>query len=241
MKHNNELEGKTMRAIRSICVNCGSSSGLLPEYIEGARELGRLMAREKIDLVFGGAEVGLMGAVADAVIESGGKAIGVIPSSLADKVGHGKLTELHVVESMHQRKMKMFELSDAFIALPGGMGTVEEIVEILTWSQLGFHDKPGGLLNMGGYYDRLLAFFDHAVEHRFVKAVHRDMILVSNSFPGLLKRLREYRAPVEEKWIDRKGGRQKVSTWGMLDQSVNQSLNWNVFASFRSSKAWSNS
>lgn len=228
-----------MRIIGSICVNCGSSPGALPEYMETARDLGLFMAQEGIDLIYGGAEVGLMGAVADAMIDSGGKAVGVIPSSIANKVGHRGLSEIHVVESMHQRKMKMFELSDAFIALPGGMGTIEEIVEILTWSQLGFHDKPCGILNLRGYYDRLLDFFDHAVEQRFIKPVHRKMIIVSDSFPELLIRFRGYRAPVVEKWIDKENGKPDVNMNAMFDQNE-RPKNLRLSTSFRSSLSWFN-
>ena len=158
-----------MNPIKRICVNAGSSPGLLPEYREAANHLGNILAENDIDLVFGGAGVGLMGEVADGILNNGGKAIGVIPKSFAHKVAHKDLTELHLVDSMHERKKKMFDLSDGFMALPGGLGTMEEFLEVLTWSQLGLHSKPCGLLNTGGYYIKLLDFIDFAVSQRFMR------------------------------------------------------------------------
>lgn len=192
-----------MLTLRRICLNCGSSPGLLPQYLESARALGRVLATERIEIVFGGANVGLMGAVADAALGCGGRVIGVIPKAIAEKVGHKHLTELHVVSTMHERKHLMFELSDAFIALPGGMGTVEEVLEILTWAQLGFHGKPCALLDICGYYEKLLGFLDHAVAQRFVRPEHRGMVLVADSPVGVLALLRNYTAPKIEKWLDR--------------------------------------
>ena len=160
----------------AICVYCGSSSGRHPEYAEQARAFGTEMAKRGIALVYGGGKVGLMGTVADAVLAGDGKVIGVIPQSLAEReVAHPGLSELHVVESMHERKALMAELSAGFIALPGGFGTLEEFCEVITWSQLGIHAKPCGILNVAGYFDHLIGMFDYAVEHGFREAVrHRD-------------------------------------------------------------------
>lgn len=186
----------------TICVYCGSNPGLLPDYRESARRLGYEMASRGIGLVYGGASIGVMGAVADAVLERGGKVTGVIPSSLATReVSHGGLDELIVVASMHERKAKMAELSDGFIALPGGWGTIEEIFEMLTWAQLGFHEKPCGLLNVASYYDHLFAFLEHAIEQQFVKQTNRPMIMMDDSPRSLLDRFAVYQAPKVKKWI----------------------------------------
>jgi uncharacterized protein (TIGR00730 family) len=156
-------------------------------------------------IVYGGGKVGLMGTLADAALEAGGDVIGVIPQSLVDKeLSHPGLSDLRVVGSMHERKALMAELSDAFIALPGGYGTFEEFCEVLTWTQLGLHRKPCGILNVEGYYDRLLALFDHALAEQFVKPVHREMVLSSSSPAGLVASLLEYKLPWVDKWIDRK-------------------------------------
>lgn len=188
--------------MKSICVYCGSNPGLLPDYCKAARSLGHELANRGLGLVYGGASIGVMGAVADAVLEAGGQAIGVIPHSLATReVSHDGLDELIVVGSMHQRKAKMAELSDGFIALPGGWGTFEEIFEILTWAQLGMHEKPCGLLNAASYYDHLFAFLDHAVEQKFVKEEFQPMIMMENEPGRLLDRFDEYRAPRVKKWI----------------------------------------
>jgi hypothetical protein len=188
--------------MKTVCVYCGSSPGRLPEYREAARLLGYELADRGLGLVYGGASVGVMGAVADAMLEQGGQAIGVIPSSLATKeVSHGGLDELIVVDSMHERKAKMAELSDGFIALPGGWGTIEEIFEMLTWAQLGFHEKPCGLLNIAAYYDHLFAFLENAIEQRFVKKEFRPMIMIEQTPATLLDRFQHYRAPKVRKWI----------------------------------------
>jgi uncharacterized protein (TIGR00730 family) len=188
--------------MKRICVYCGSSPGRLPQYREAARLLGYEIAERGLGLVYGGASVGVMGAVADAVLEQGGQAIGVIPSSLATKeVSHSGLDELIVVNSMHERKAKMAELSDGFIALPGGWGTIEEIFEMLTWAQLGFHEKPCGLLNIASYYDYLFAFLENAIEQRFVKEEFRPMIMIEQTADTLLDRFQHYRAPKVRKWI----------------------------------------
>jgi uncharacterized protein (TIGR00730 family) len=188
--------------MKRVCVNCGSNPGFNGIYMETARKLGNALVSSNLELVYGGAEVGLMGAVANAVMQAGGTAIGVIPQSLADRVSHRGLTELHIVGSMHERKQMMAELSDAFIALPGGFGTLEEITELLTWAQLGLHKKPCGLINVAGYFDSLLSFLDHAVSEGFMKQEHRNMLFVSDDPAALLERFRAYAAPKVEKWID---------------------------------------
>ncbi len=166
--------------LRSICVFCGSAGGRRPAYLDAARRLGALLADRRITLIYGGSSVGLMGALADAALARGGKVIGVIPSALQEKeIGHPRLTRLEVVPSMHVRKARMAELADAFVALPGGFGTLEEFAEILTWAQLGLHQKPFGLLDVEGYYRPLTAFFDHAVEEGFVGRAQRDRVVVA--------------------------------------------------------------
>lgn len=188
--------------MKRICVYCGSSPGRLPEYRKAASDLGRQMAARGLGLVYGGASVGVMGAVADAVLESGGSAIGVIPHALATKeVAHHGLDQLLVVDSMHERKAKMAELSDGFIALPGGWGTIEEIFEMLTWAQLGFHEKPCGLLNTENYYDSLFTFLEKAIEQQFVKQEFRPMMMMEEHAVPLLDRFETYRAPKVKKWI----------------------------------------
>jgi uncharacterized protein (TIGR00730 family) len=187
--------------MKRICVNCGSSPGFEPCYMAAAQRLGQALVERNYELVYGGAEVGLMGRIADTVIRGGGVAIGVIPKSFSDKVSHQGLTELHVVDSMHERKNMMFNLSDAFIALPGGYGTIEEITEILTWAQLGFHSKPCGLINVDGYFDQLLSFFDGAVTKGFIKREHREMILVTDAPEDMLDLIESYRAPCTDKWV----------------------------------------
>ncbi|MBT8058203.1 MAG: TIGR00730 family Rossman fold protein [Gammaproteobacteria bacterium] len=188
--------------MKRICVYCGSSPGRLPAYREAADRLGRVLAERRIGLVYGGASVGVMGAVADAVLDEGGETIGVIPRSLATKeVAHHGLDELVVVDSMHQRKAKMAELSDGFVALPGGWGTIEEIFEMLTWAQLGFHEKPCGLLNVAAYFDPLFTFLERAIEQRFVKEDHRPMMMMDSNPAALLDRFSDYRAPRVRKWL----------------------------------------
>ncbi len=172
--------------MRSVCVFCGSNPGRRPEYLAGAAELGRLLAARGLRVVYGGAHVGTMGALADAVLAAGGEITGVIPEHLVDaEVAHRGLTDLRVVASMHERKALMAELSGAFVALPGGLGTLEEFAEVVTWAQLGLHAKPTGLLNLLGYYDGLLAFLDHASEERFLRPAHREMV-ISRPDPGSL-------------------------------------------------------
>lgn len=188
--------------MQNICVFCGSSPGFDPLYMEAAKKLGSTLADQGLGLVYGGADVGLMGEVANSVIGRGGKVIGVIPESFADKVSHRNITELHVVASMHERKQMMFDLSDAFIALPGGLGTLEEVTELLTWAQLGLHRKPCGLVNVSGYFDLFLLFLDRAVSEGFMKREHAEMVQVSCEPGELLELFRSYRAPEVEKWVN---------------------------------------
>jgi uncharacterized protein (TIGR00730 family) len=188
--------------MKRICVFCGSSSGESPIYLESATRVGEILAREGLGLVYGGSRVGLMGRLADSVLEHGGEVIGVIPRALVNReVAHGGLTELRIVASMHERKAVMAELSDAFIALPGGLGTLEELFEVVTWSQLGLHQKPSGVLDVRGYYQPLIAFLDHAVNEGFLATQHRRMIMLENDPDALVARLREYEAPVVPRWI----------------------------------------
>lgn len=194
-----------MPKIKRLCVYCGSSSGSQPDYALAARQLARAMVSKNIDLVYGGAGVGLMGEIADAVLEEGGDVIGIIPKGLFVKeVVHTGLTELREVGSMHERKLLMYELSDGFVALPGGFGTIEEILEIITWSQLGMHQKPCGLLNISRYYDKLIEFLDHAVSEHFIKRIHRSIVLIEECPDALLAKFEAYKAPEAVKWIDQK-------------------------------------
>ncbi len=168
-----------------------------------AQRLGQAILDHGLDLVYGGADVGLMGEVADTVLKGNRTVIGVIPKSFAHKVSHQGLTELHVVDSMHARKAMMFDLADAFIALPGGFGTLEEITELMTWAQLGLHGKPCGLINVAGYFDKLLSFLDEAVSQGFMKREHRQMLLVSDDPDELINRFKSYQPPDVEKWVGR--------------------------------------
>lgn len=191
-----------MTPIKSICIYCGSSPGRLDAYGLAACALANALVSRNIRLVYGGAGIGLMGLVADQVLELGGEAIGVIPKALAHKeVAHKNLTELHVTESMHERKMLMAELSDGFIALPGGIGTLEELFEIWTWAQLGFHNKPCGLLNVEGYYDSLIGFLDHVLAEQFVKKEHHALLIVETNPDVLLDRYISYQPPTVKHWI----------------------------------------
>ncbi|MDP9438691.1 MAG: TIGR00730 family Rossman fold protein [Actinomycetota bacterium] len=189
--------------MNSVCVFCGSSPGNDPAYAEAAQRLGRALAERDITLVYGGGHVGLMGVVADSALGAGGEVIGIMPKSLVDReIGHAGLTKLHVVRSMHERKALMAELSDGFVALPGGNGTLEEFFEVLTWAQLGEHRKPCGLLNVASYYDPLLKVFDRMVEKDFLREAHRDLVLVEEDPVALLERFRGYEPPRTIKWID---------------------------------------
>jgi len=190
--------------MKRICVFCGSSAGSQPEYRACAEQLGVELTRRKIGLVYGGGNVGLMGAIADSVLEAGGEAIGVIPEHLMTReIGHKRLTKLHIVHSMHERKALMADLSDAFIALPGGFGTLEEFCEVLTWSQLGLHVKPCGIVNALGYYTPLLAMLDHAVHERFLKPQNRALVLARDTPSELLQAFEDWRPVHVEKWLDR--------------------------------------
>ncbi len=186
-----------------ICVFCGSSPGTNPIYLNAARRLGELLSERNIGLVYGGSNAGLMGALADACLRSGGRVTGVIPTSLVEKeIAHRGLTELHIVGSMHERKALMADLADAFIALPGGFGTWDEFCEVLTWSQLGIHRKACGLLNINGYYDPFLAMADRALQDGFLRAPHRKMMLAEKDPACLLELLHSYSAPVADKWVE---------------------------------------
>ena len=189
--------------LQNICVYCGSNGGSRPDYADGARALARELVQRDIGLVYGGASVGIMGVVADAVMAEGGRVIGVIPEPLMRKeLAHRGLTELHVVQSMHERKTMMAERADGFVALPGGAGTLEEIFETWTWAQLGMHEKPCGLLNIAGYYDQLAGFLDHSVQESFMRAEHRAMLIVESQPAALLDRYAAYTPPTVSKWIN---------------------------------------
>ncbi|MBM4208452.1 MAG: TIGR00730 family Rossman fold protein [Gammaproteobacteria bacterium] len=193
-----------MKKINSICIYCGSSSGRREAYAESAYAIAAALTRRDISLVYGGASIGIMGQVADRVLQLGGKVIGVIPKALAHKeVAHENLTELHITQSMHERKLRMTELADGFIALPGGIGTLEELFEIWTWAQLGFHDKPCGLLNVAGYYDSLIQFLDHVQAEQFVRPQHRDILMVESESDALLDRFTHYQPPEIKRWVSR--------------------------------------
>ena len=187
-----------------LCVFCGSRNGANGAFASAARDLGTELATRGIGLVYGGGNVGLMGVIADAMLEAGGHVTGVIPEALAAKeLAHGEIQDLRVVSSMHQRKALMAELSDGFIAMPGGLGTLEEFFEVLTWGQLGFHAKPVALFNVEGYFDGLLSFIDHAVDHRFIRAEHGRMVIAESSIDTLLRRMMDYSSPPTSKWLER--------------------------------------
>lgn len=188
--------------MRRLCVYCGSSEGRRKVYAAAATELAAVLVHHDIELVYGGSSVGIMRILADEVLQRGGAVHGVIPKILVDKeIAHDGLTELHVVGSMHARKSMMAALSDGFIALPGGFGTLEEIVEVLTWGQLRFHDKPCGLLNVAGYFDSLLTFFDHTEREGFLRTENRGMLLCDDTPTGLIRQFERYVAPHVDKWI----------------------------------------
>jgi uncharacterized protein (TIGR00730 family) len=190
--------------VRRICVYCGSSPGRDPAYADAAMAMGRTLAERGLGLVYGGGHVGLMGTVADAALAGGAEVVGVMPQALVDReIAHRGLTELRVVGSMHERKLLMAELADGFVALPGGMGTLEELFEVYTWTQLGVHAKPLAMLNVRGYYDRLVAFLDHAVAERFVTAEHRAMLVVAREPEEVLEGFAGWRAPDRPKWLGR--------------------------------------
>ena len=191
-------------SLKSVCVFCGASPGARPIYRETAEALGRSLAECGLTLIYGGGAVGLMGVVADAALAAGGEVIGIIPQSLKRaEVGHNGLTRLEVVDGMHALKARMAELADAFIALPGGLGTLEELFEVWTWGQLGYHAKPLGLLEVDGFYRRLGDFLDHLVAERFVREPHRAMLQISESPGDLLECLATWQPTVAPKWVDR--------------------------------------
>lgn len=190
--------------LRRVCVFCGSSVGAHPEYARAARDVGTLLAKESVGLVYGGARTGLMGEIADAVLRAGGEVIGVIPEHLqAREIAHTGLSELRIVETMHERKAMMADLADAFIGLPGGLGTLEEFFEVATWNQLGIHAKPTVLLNVRGYYDLLERFLGHAVAEGFLREEHGALISITSELSTLVEALRSFRPTLAEKWLDR--------------------------------------
>ena len=192
-----------MSEIRRLAIFCGSNPGARPDYVEAARSLGRLLAERGIGIVYGGSSVGLMAALADAMMDELGDIIGVIPRMLVEReVANTALSDLRIVDSMHQRKAMMAELADGFVALPGGIGTLEEFFETWTWGQLGMHAKPCGLLNVAGYFDPLLTFLDHAVSEKFVRDVHRGMVVVERDPAVLLSRFESYDPPRVVKWLN---------------------------------------
>ncbi|MEP7154337.1 MAG: TIGR00730 family Rossman fold protein [Betaproteobacteria bacterium] len=192
-----------MKKLEALCLFCGSSSGTNPAYQTAANEFGKILAELKIRLVYGGGSVGLMGIAADACMAAGGEVIGVIPKLLMDKeVGHKGITQMHLVANMHERKALMTELSDGFIALPGGYGTLDELFEALTWLQLGYHQKPVGLLNVEGFFDHLVSFIDHSRDEHFLRDLHREALCVDSDLKRLIGKLQVAEAPDTAKWLD---------------------------------------
>jgi uncharacterized protein (TIGR00730 family) len=190
-------------ALSSVCVFCGSNGGADPAYVAAAEAVGAGLAQRGISIVYGGGRVGLMGALADSARAAGGEVVGVMPQALVDReIGHTGIDDLHVVDTMHERKALMVELADAFIALPGGIGTLEELFEVYTWAQLGIHAKPLALLDVAGYYKPLAAFLDHAVTERFLRPESRAMLAVADSLEEVLDAFERWRAPATHKWID---------------------------------------
>jgi uncharacterized protein (TIGR00730 family) len=190
-------------ALSSVCVFCGSNAGADPAYVAAAEAVGTGLARRGIRTVYGGGRVGMMGALADAARAAGGEVVGVMPKQLVDReIGHTGIDDLRVVDTMHERKALMVELADAFVALPGGIGTLEELFEVYTWAQLGIHAKPLALLDVAGYYEPLAAFLDHAVAERFLRTETRAVLSVAGSLEGVLESFEQWRAPTTHKWID---------------------------------------
>jgi uncharacterized protein (TIGR00730 family) len=193
-----------MNSIRSICLFCGASPGADPSFAEAAKHFGETLAARNIAMIYGGGSVGLMGIAADACLARGGRVVGVIPRLLMEReVGHAGITEMHVVEDMHQRKALMTSLCDGFIALPGGYGTLDELFEALTWLQLNYHVKPVGLLNVSGFFDGLIRFLDHARDARFLRPMHRDALCVETDLDRLIVQLESANPPLKDKWLDR--------------------------------------
>jgi uncharacterized protein (TIGR00730 family) len=198
------LSGPDSTGLRRVCVYAGSNVGTDPAYADGARALAATLAERGIGLVYGGGNVGLMRVLADTAIAAGGEVIGVMPRALVDReIGHREITELRVVDTMHERKAQMADLADAFVAVPGGIGTLEELIEVYTWSQLGLHRKACGVLNVRGYYDALAAFLDHAVAEGFLRSEHRAVLTVAADPATLLDALTAYRPPTVGKWLER--------------------------------------
>ncbi|MGD9527802.1 MAG: TIGR00730 family Rossman fold protein [Pseudonocardia sp.] len=195
-----------MRSVRSVCVFCGSNPGRVPAYLDAVGELAGLLAARGVRIVYGGNSVGTMGALADTALAAGGEVVGVVPEQLAGvELLHEGLSELHLVGSMHERKALMGELADGFVALPGGLGTLEELAEVLTWSQIGLHRKPVGLLNTAGYYDHLLAFLDHAVAERFLRTDDRALVLTAATPAVLLDVMQGWRPRADQAWAPAEG------------------------------------
>ncbi|MGV2289453.1 TIGR00730 family Rossman fold protein [Trinickia sp. YCB016] len=187
--------------MKSVCVYCGSSFGVKPVYAKAAQSFGRALVEAGLTLVYGGGRVGLMGTIADEVLAAGGRAIGVIPELLVNKeVGHRGLSELHVVPDMHQRKKMMADLSDAFVALPGGAGTLEELFEVYTWAQLGYHHKPVALYNIEGYYDPLITMLEHTVQEGFMQQTYFDILQIDADAAALIDKIKRYQPPGKDKW-----------------------------------------
>lgn len=190
--------------MKSICVYCGSSTGSSETYATGARQLAAILVDKQLSLVYGGGNVGLMGIIADEVLLLGGEVTGVIPQALMDKeVGHTQLSQLHIVRNMHERKALMAELSDGFIAMPGGIGTLEELFEMFTWLLLGFHNKPLGLLNIDGFFDSLISFLQQTVEKKFLQNKHLEMLIIESDPDRLLQRLNDFKPPQGNKWLNK--------------------------------------
>ncbi|MED5410969.1 MAG: TIGR00730 family Rossman fold protein [Pseudomonadota bacterium] len=189
--------------MKRICVYCGSALGASLSYVQMAEKLAAELVKRNIELVYGGAQIGVMGSIANSMLAEGGSVIGVLPVRLfRSEVPHDGLTELIEVSSLHERKAKMAELSDAFIALPGGLGTLEELFEILTWAQLGLHKNPVGVLNVNGFYDKLLDYLDHAVAEKFIRLQHREMLVVDEDIESMFERFSKYEPPIGQKWVD---------------------------------------
>lgn len=189
--------------MKRICVYCGSAVGASSVYVQMAEKLAIELVKRNIELVYGGAQVGVMGSIANSVLAAGGSVIGVLPVGLfRTEVPHDGLTQLIEVSSLHERKAKMAEISDAFIALPGGLGTLEELFEILTWAQLGLHKNPVGILNVNGFYDKMLGYLDHAVAEKFIRLQHREMIVVDADIESMFEKFSQYEPPIGQKWVD---------------------------------------
>jgi uncharacterized protein (TIGR00730 family) len=191
---------KMERIMKKICVFCGSSKGSTPNYLEAAVNLGKVIVGQGLDLVYGGGNIGLMGALSRTVLDQGGKSIGVIPKAIHKKVPNIEISKLYIVKDMHQRKAKMHQLADAFISLPGGIGTLEEFFEVYTWNQLGFHQKPVGLLNINKYFDGLLKFLDHSVKEGFLKPLHLEQLIIDDDPVRLINKLKSYQPKYQDKW-----------------------------------------